>query len=63
MCKSITIELDAEPALDNFCWQHGILYLAILQFAWTLVLRCYTASGEVCFGYVTLSRDMSPPNI
>ncbi|KAF9768166.1 nrps5 single domain, non-ribosomal peptide synthase-like protein [Fusarium sp. DS 682] len=37
---------------------HGISISNIFQLAWSLVLRAFTGSDSVCFGYLTSGRDV-----
>lgn len=37
--------------LRSFCQKIGVTEDIVLQLVWGLVLRCYTGSEEVCFGY------------
>jgi non-ribosomal peptide synthetase component F len=55
--RSITLELTGVPELSNFCTKNGLTFSNVLQLAWGLVLRLYTGSEEICFGYVTSGRD------
>ncbi|AEO68475.1 non-ribosomal peptide synthetase [Thermothielavioides terrestris NRRL 8126] len=36
---------------------------AVLRLAWGLVLRCFTGSNHVCFGFQTVGRDESIPGM
>ncbi|KAI9368786.1 hypothetical protein BJX61DRAFT_546202 [Aspergillus egyptiacus] len=60
-------------AADNACllsaWKDGTLS-AVIQAAWGLILRCYTNSDDVCFGYRYLAggeesatKEVSPDGI
>src|SRR5207244_3727055 len=37
---------------------HGITLSNIFQLAWSLVLRAFTGSDDICFGYLTSGRDI-----
>ena len=37
-------------------WREGTLN-PVLQATWALVLRCYTESGDICFGYQHIAAD------
>ncbi|KAH1656681.1 hypothetical protein KXX65_007037, partial [Aspergillus fumigatus] len=51
------LDCPAAPELHAFCKAHGLTVANILQMAWALVLRSYTSSDKVCFGYLTMGRD------
>jgi hypothetical protein len=44
--------------LYDFCEQKGITPASLFKTAWALVLRCYTNSESVCFGYLASGRDI-----
>lgn len=54
---SVSIELIDSTTLQSFCSEHGLLVTNILHVAWALVLQCYTSMDDVCFSFVTSSRD------
>ncbi|KAJ5091869.1 hypothetical protein NUU61_006739 [Penicillium alfredii] len=43
--------------LHAFSKMAGVSVETLLQFAWGIVLRCYTGSDDVCFGYSTSGAD------
>ncbi|KAL0468313.1 hypothetical protein QR685DRAFT_555490 [Neurospora intermedia] len=45
--------------LSGFTRSHTTTVDAIVRLAWGLVLRCFTGSNAVCFGYQTSGRDTS----
>ncbi|CAG9954856.1 unnamed protein product [Clonostachys rosea f. rosea IK726] len=51
----VTFEELAE--LQRLCDQKGVTFVNAIYAAWALTLRLYTASEEVCFGYLTSARD------
>ncbi|AEO58494.1 non-ribosomal peptide synthetase [Thermothelomyces thermophilus ATCC 42464] len=54
------VELDITSyQLSGFARTHKSTVDAILRLAWALVLRCFTGSNLVCFGFQTLGRDDS----
>ena len=55
-----TLELELEDAfqLQSFCAQHSVTLSNVLQLVWSLVLRIYTGSENVCFGYLSSGRDV-----
>ncbi|KAJ5794578.1 nonribosomal peptide synthase [Penicillium paradoxum] len=44
-------------AITSFCSRTGITISNLFQVAWGLVLRAFTGSDQVCFGYLTSGRD------
>ncbi|KAI9745822.1 MAG: hypothetical protein M1818_000503 [Claussenomyces sp. TS43310] len=58
LSKSITIHLDGASKLQRFCEAHEITIGNLFQAAWGLILRSYTGSDEVCFGYMASGRDI-----
>ncbi|KAL2157320.1 hypothetical protein VTH06DRAFT_6258 [Thermothelomyces fergusii] len=54
------VELDITSyQLSGFARTHKCTIDAVLRLAWGLVLRCFTGSNLVCFGFQTLGRDDS----
>ncbi|KAF2177349.1 amino acid adenylation domain-containing protein [Zopfia rhizophila CBS 207.26] len=51
------LQLTRTAELQAFCMKRGVTLSNVLQLVWGLVLRCYTGSNEVCFGYLTSGRD------
>lgn len=49
--------------LSGFTRSHATTVDAIIRLAWSLVLRCFTGSNAVCFGYQTSGRDTSVPEL
>ena len=47
----------------SFCDESSLTLSNILHTAWALTLRCYTASDDVCFGYLSSERDAPVPGI
>ncbi|KAE8392552.1 hypothetical protein BDV23DRAFT_54358 [Aspergillus alliaceus] len=56
--QSITVPFTGVKDLFNFSEAHGVTIANVLQTAWALVLRDYTGSDDVCFGYVASGRDV-----
>lgn len=56
--KSIQIELSDASSLMEFCKLHEVTPANVFQVVWGLVLRLYTGSDNVCFGYLTSGRDV-----
>ncbi|KAM7214269.1 non-ribosomal peptide synthetase, partial [Rhypophila decipiens] len=54
------IDLDITSyELSAFGRTHKTTTADILRLAWGLILRCFTGSNNVCFGYQTMGRDES----
>ncbi len=49
--------------ISEYCASLDITPSTLLQFAWALVLRSYTGSDEVIFGYLSSGRDIPVANI
>ncbi|KAF9878363.1 nonribosomal peptide [Colletotrichum karsti] len=43
--------------IDEFCRCQGISRATVMRMAWALVLRAFTGSSRVCFGYRASGRD------
>ncbi|KAG8414563.1 Nonribosomal peptide synthetase [Metarhizium acridum] len=54
----VTRKLDDLRPLQVFCGENGVTLFSLVQLAWGLVLRAYTASDAVCFGYLATGRNM-----
>ncbi|KAK2871711.1 NRPS, partial [Arthroderma sp. PD_2] len=52
------MKLDIGSELQVFCKKEGLTQSNVLQLVWGLVLRAYTGSDEICFGYVASGRDL-----
>ena len=55
--RSLVLRLSRTPDLKAFCSKNGVTLSNVLQFIWALILRAYSGSDEVCFGYLTSGRD------
>jgi non-ribosomal peptide synthetase component F len=52
------LELDVTSMqFDNFCRPHAISRATVIRLAWGLVLRAFTGSSQICFGYRTENRN------
>jgi len=49
--------------INDFCADAGITLSTFFQLVWALVLRAYTGSDEVLFGYLASGRDIPVANI
>lgn len=47
-----------KTTIDNFCRSHNVTIWNLAGLAWALVLRSFTNSDNVCFGYVKSARDL-----
>ena len=56
--NNLTMDLGVESALHAFCEKQEITVANLFQAAWSLVLRAYTGSDEVAFGYLASGRDI-----
>ena len=56
----IPIELpeDFTSQLPVFCKKNGLTMATVFQTAWALVLRTYTKTNDIIFGYMTANRDV-----
>ena len=61
--RSIELELTSISALQPFCIENGVTLSNLFQLVWSLVLRAYTGSSDVCFGYLASGRDVPVPAI
>lgn len=56
--RHFRVKFDELAQLQNSCDERGVTIVNAIYAAWALVLRLYTASDEVCFGYITSARDL-----
>ncbi|KAL2132693.1 hypothetical protein VTI74DRAFT_3473 [Chaetomium olivicolor] len=57
------IILGSMAKINDYCVNSGITMSTLLQFVWALVVRSYTGSDEVLFGYLASGRDIPVANI
>ncbi|KAF9765373.1 hypothetical protein IL306_002344 [Fusarium sp. DS 682] len=55
--RHLRVKFDELAELQNLCESRGVTIANAIYAAWALTLRLYTASNEVCFGYLTSARD------
>lgn len=56
--ETVTIDVGMTPSdLTDFCTDRNVTLVNIFQLAWGLVLRKYSGSEDVCFGYLSSGRD------
>lgn len=56
--EEVAVELVDSSELFKFCRARGTTPASVIQTAWGLVLRAYTGSDNVLFGYITSGRDV-----
>ena len=56
--RSLELEIRDVARIQAFCNQRSVTLSTTLQFVWALVLRAFTGSENVCFGYLTSGRDV-----
>lgn len=56
--RTLELEIRDVARIQLFCNQRGVTLSTTLQFVWSLVLRTYTGSENVCFGYLSSGRDV-----
>ena len=56
--KAMTIDLTVDFDLQKICRKFEVSLANLLQATWGLVLRAYTGSDNVNFGYLTSGRDI-----
>ncbi|KAF7512378.1 hypothetical protein GJ744_001946 [Endocarpon pusillum] len=59
----LRLEIDQTSKLKNFCRAHNLTPASVFQAAWALVLKAYTGTDDVCFGYLSAGRDAPVLNI
>ncbi|EAW14636.1 putative nonribosomal peptide synthase [Aspergillus clavatus NRRL 1] len=56
--RSLPVNLGEDAVgYHAFCKNHGLTVASLFKLAWALVLRLYTGSSNVCFGYAPSFRD------
>lgn len=56
--RHLRVRFDELAELQRLCDDRGVTIVNAIYAAWALTLRLYTASEEVCFGYLTSARDL-----
>lgn len=54
---SVLMEFERFPELQSLCESKSITLANVINASWALVLRRYTGSDDVCFGYLSAGRD------
>lgn len=60
---SLFVEFGSFSSIQSLAKRNSVTFANILLAAWALVLRTYTQSSEVCYGYLTSGRDIPINNI
>ncbi|KAI9902278.1 hypothetical protein N3K66_001630 [Trichothecium roseum] len=55
--RYVKVKFEELTDLQKLCDDRGVTIVNAIYAAWALTLRLYTASEEVCFGYLTSARD------
>ncbi|KAJ5243117.1 uncharacterized protein N7469_001444 [Penicillium citrinum] len=55
--KGILMDFNRYPELLKFCENASVTLANLTLTAWALVLRQFTSSDDVCFGYLSAGRD------
>ena len=55
---SIIIEFDRFSELQGLCERSNVTLSNVMLAAWAIVLRIYTGSSDVCYGYLASGRDI-----
>lgn len=56
--RHLRVSFDELAELQHLCDGRGVTIVNAIYAAWSLTLRLYTASEDVCFGYLTSARDL-----
>jgi non-ribosomal peptide synthase protein (TIGR01720 family) len=56
--RSLDMKFTSFPELHAFAENNNVTFANILLAAWALVLRSYTNSSDVCYGYLTSGRNV-----
>lgn len=59
--RSLRLGFKELRRLQDFCDANGLTLSNAFHAAWSLTLRCYTGSEDICFGYLTSGRDTTIP--
>lgn len=61
--KEITLDVGSVSEIRSFSKSHGLTMNSIFLAVWGLVLRCFTGSDDVCFGFLSAGRDAAVDGI
>ncbi|KAF4501274.1 non-ribosomal peptide synthetase [Fusarium agapanthi] len=56
--RHLRVRFDELAELQSLCERQRVTIVNAIYAAWAVTLRLYTASDEVCFGYLTSARDL-----
>lgn len=56
--RSLSVEIKNPHHLLKFCQSQEMTLSALFRTVWGLILRAFTSSDEVCFGFITSGRDV-----
>lgn len=60
---SLAIDLGNSRKYHEFSKNTGITLATVFKLAWSLVLRSFAVTNDVCFGYMTSARGLPVPEI
>ncbi|KAG5971521.1 D-lysergyl-peptide-synthetase subunit 1 [Claviceps cyperi] len=61
--EAVEIELGPSAKLTQFCEEHKLGVTVVLHVVWAIIVQRYTATDEVCFGYMTSGRHVPVANV
>ncbi|XHF97288.1 hypothetical protein AWENTII_000881 [Aspergillus wentii] len=61
--KSVMMAFNRFPELQKFCEKTSVTLANLTLSAWAIVLRAFTGSNDICFGYPSTGRDSPVPGI
>ena len=61
--KSFDMRFTRFSELHDLAESHNVTFANIFLTAWALVLRSYTKSSDICYGYLTSGRDVPIQNV
>ncbi|KAG6267622.1 D-lysergyl-peptide-synthetase subunit 1 [Claviceps purpurea] len=60
---AVEVELGPSANLAQFCEEHKLGVTVVLHVVWAIIVQRYTATDEVCFGYMTSGRHVPVTNV
>ncbi|RAR10725.1 nonribosomal peptide synthetase 4 [Stemphylium lycopersici] len=61
--RSLDMRFSRFGELHDLAENNNVTFANLFLTAWALVLRSYTKSSDVCYGYLTSGRDVPVPNV
>ncbi|KAL4933021.1 uncharacterized protein BDV17DRAFT_287381 [Aspergillus undulatus] len=61
--KSVKMDFDRFPELRQLSQRESVTLANLILAGWAIVLREFTGSQDVCFGYLSAGRDVPVPGI